>query len=308
MTLYFNHSSIENASMEEVHGYLEEIIKLRAKTIEGEESICFFQDFWDVRFSGNNLRNYLCSIKDKDPVKGIITSVMNGPYYYSNVEIKDILARPDFNGDNFSKLLFNVCFKDNQHELLSLKEESALREKQYNINKYIDAEVNFEVLNYIGEIGLEQFFLERCSFKSVQEVFENLEKRYQCLVILDSAKKSAKKHDFRGDYQEVYEAISNLVEVELPMLMEGENDELRKSKFRMSCGMEISKETSETLAVDRYRKEREFNLPQLGKVLCQWHIKLHRNNTRIHYHIDKETKKVYIAHCGKHLSTIGYKS
>jgi len=308
MTLYFNHSSIENASMEEVHDYLEEIIKLRAKTIEEEESICFFQDFWDVKFSGNNLRNYLCSIKNKDPVKGIITSVMNGPYYYNNVEINEMLSEPEYKGNDFGKLLFNVCFKDNQHKVLSPKKEKLLKEKQYNINRYIDSEVKFEIFNYLGETGLEQFFSESCSFKTVQEVFDNLEKRYECLVILDSAKKSAKKHDFRGAYLEVYEAISKLIDIELPMLITGENDEVRKNKFHLACGMEISKETSETLAVDRYRKEREFNLPQLGKVLCQWHIKVHGNNTRIHYHIDKENKKVYIAHCGKHLSTIGYKS
>jgi len=308
MTLYFNHSAIENASVEKVHGYLEEIIKLRAKTIEEEESICFFQDFWNVRFSGNNLRNYLCNLKDKDPVKGIIASVMNGPYYYNNVEINDLAAEPDFNKETFSKLLLNVCFKDNQHKLLSLKQEKSLKERRYNINRYVDAEVNFEVFNVIGEKGLEEFFSKSCNFNTVQEVFDNLQKKYDGLIILDSAKKSAKKHDFRGCYLEVYQAICNLVDIELPMLLVGENDEIRKSKFRIASGMEISKETSETLAINRYRKEREFVIPKLGKVLCQWHVKVHGNNTRIHYHIDKENKKVYIAHCGKHLSTAGYKS
>ena len=308
MTLYFNHSAIENASREEVHGYLEEIIKLRGKTIEQEESICYFQDFWDVKFSGYNLRSYLSSMKDKDPVKGVITSVMNGPYYYSNVEVNEILAEPDFNRDGFTKLLLNVCFKDNQHKLLSLMEEKSLKESQYNINRYLEAEVNFEVINILGERGLEEFFSRQCSFKTIQEVFDNLEKKYDSLIVMDSAKKSAKKHDFRGGLLDIYQAVSKLVEIELPGLLAGENDEIRKSRFRADSGMEISKETLETLAVDRYRKEREFNIPELGKVLCQWHIKVHGNNTRIHYHIDKKHKKVYIVHCGKHLNTIGYKS
>lgn len=308
MTLYFNHSSIENASMEEVRSYLEEIIKLRAKTIEEDESICFYQDFWDVKFCGNNLRNYLCSMKDKDPVKGIISSVMNGPYYYNNVETNEILSEPHVNKEEFSNLLFNLCFKDDQHKLLSLKGERSLKERQYIINHYIDAEVNFEVFNYIGENGLEELFLRRCNFKTVNEVFDDLQKKYDCLIILDSAKKSAKKHDFRGCYSDIHEAIGKLIEIELPMLLVGENDEVRKRKFHSGCGMEISKETSETLAVDRYRKEREFIIPEVGKVLCQWHIKLHGNKTRIHYHIDKDNKKVYIAHCGKHLGTASYKS
>jgi len=44
-----------------------------------------------------------------------------------------------------------------------------------------------------------------------------------------------------------------------------------------------------------------------GNVLFEWHIKI-GSETRIHFFIDKEEKKVYIGHCGKHLPIPSYKS
>ena len=308
MTLYFNHAAMENASTKNIHDYLEQIIKLKAKGKEEEENICFYQEFWDVRFSGMNLRSYLCQLNDKEPVKGVITSVMNGPYYYNNIEINQVSSEPNFDKKPFCELLFNICFKDNQHKVLSLKEEKFLRDPLYNIKRYIDTDVSFDIFNLIGEKGLEEFFVPNSHFNNIQQVYDKLENKYSNLIILDSAKKSGKRHDFRGCYQEIYNGISSLVDIELPLLIEGENDEVRKKRFHEASTIEISKETSETLAVDRYRKEREFNIPKLGRMLCEWHLKIDGNHTRIHYHIDKKSKKVYIAHCGKHLSTAGYKS
>jgi len=36
-----------------------------------------------------------------------------------------------------------------------------------------------------------------------------------------------------------------------------------------------------------------------------WHIKI-GGETRIHFYIDKEEKKIYIGHCGKHLAVPSY--
>jgi hypothetical protein len=66
-------------------------------------------------------------------------------------------------------------------------------------------------------------------------------------------------------------------------------------------------ESPEVLQNPRYRKHREFIIGSKGKALFDWHIKI-GNETRIHFYIDREAKKIYIGHCGKHLPVPSYKS
>ena len=308
MNLYFNHSLMENTSLDMMQYYLQEIIKLKAGANRGTQTIYFYQDFWKLEFQGINLSSYLCSLKDKESVKAIITSVMNGPYYYKNIENNTICEFPKVQGDSFGRILISICFKDNERLILSLQGEKSLCEEKYEVKKYVDRNVNFNITNIKGEEGLNFYFSSKEVYKNIHQVFESIENNHQEVVLLPAAKKSAKKHDFKDCFEEIYRAIEILAKVELPLLLKGENDEIRKKTLRLQFGIEISKESAETLGIERYRREREFIIPGRGTELFQWHVKIQGGNTRIHYFIDKENKKIYIGHCGRHLSTSGYSS
>jgi hypothetical protein len=308
MNLYFNHSVMENTSLDMMQCYLQEIIKLKAGANRQSQTIYFYQDFWNLEFAGINLSSYLCSLNDKESVKAIITSVMNGPYYYKNIENNLIYEVPKVDEGSFGRMLISICFKDNESLILSLNGEVSLCEEKYEVKEYVDRNVNFNILNIKGEQRLNFYFNNKEIYKNIYQVFENIEKNNHEVVLLSSAKKSAKKHDFRDCFEEIYRAIEILAKAELPLLLKGENDELRKNTLHLQYGIEISKESAETLSIERYRKEREFIIPQRGTELFQWHVKIQGGNTRIHYFIDKENKKVYIGHCGKHLGTSGYSS
>lgn len=308
MNLYFNHSIMENTSLDMIHSYLQEIIKLKAGAKKNTLSIYFYQDFWKIEFDGVNLKSYLCGLNDKEAVKGIITSVMNGPYYYKNIENNLIHSKPSVETGSFARSLINICFKDNESYILSLKGEKSLCEEKYEVKKYVDKNVSFNILNIKGEQSLNFYFTNKDVYKNISQVFESIEKKNPEVILLVSARKSAKKHDFRECFDEIYKAIEVLAKAELPLLLMGENDELRKKVLHLQYGIEISKESAETLSIERYKKEREFIIPGRGTELFQWHVKINGGNTRIHYFIDKESKKVYIGHCGKHLSVSGYSS
>lgn len=308
MNLYFNHSVMENTSLDMMQNYLQEIIKLKARAYKQAQTIYFYQDFWDIKFGGINLSSYLCSLNDKESVKAIITSVMNGPYYYKNIENNLINEVPKVDEGSFARVLISICFKDNESLILSLHGEQSLCEEKYEVIEYVDRNVFFNIINIKGEQGLDFYANNNYIYKNIFEVFKNIEKNNHEVVLLPSAKKSAKKHDFRDSLEEIYKAIEILSKAELPLLLMGENDELRKKILHLKYGIDISKESVETLSIERYKKEREFIIPGRGTELFQWHVKIQGGNTRIHYFIDKGNKKIYIGHCGKHLSTSGYSS
>lgn len=308
MALYFNHSLIEKSTMEEVSDCIKEIMKIKYAAQSNEEILCFYQDLWNVHFSGTSLYEYLHQHDNKETAKGLLSTVMNGPYYFNNFEPNSLRIEPEVNTNDFCKTLMGICFKDNQHKIISLKREYDLTKDEYELKGYGEAQVNFDIINIIGEDELEKYFNHQLRFASIKEVFQAIESKYDNIIIFDSAVKSSKKHDFRGFYVQVYNGICSLSECELSGVLNGYNEERRKADFYTSCGLEISKESSETLNIDKYKKEREFLIPGSGRTLFEWHIKIDGNRTRIHYFIDKEEKKIYIGHCGKHLGTAGYNS
>lgn len=308
MSIYFNHSSFENGTMDKIPDYITEVMSIKKKAQGNNENLYFYQDFWDVKLDGTDLRNFMFKNNNLESVKGLIASVMNGPYYYNNFEKNHIETNPRVNSTSFGETLLGICFKDNQPNIVSLAEEKEIVSSRYEVKGYGEAEVDFEVINFMGEEGLESYVKRNMIFHSINDVFTAIEQTRKNIVILENAKKSAKKHDFRGSCREVYNAICSLEDVELPALLSGENDENRRSLYYSSCSIEISKESSETLNVERYRKEREFVIPGKGKMVFQWHIKIGGGHTRIYYFIDKEDEKIYIGHCGKHLGTSSYNS
>lgn len=304
MSFYFNHSVLENTSINFVRSFIDEIINIRACMRKNKEQLYFYQDFWNISLGEINMKDYIFSIADKEYAKEIISAVMNGPYYFNNDAEDDISIAPRVR-KCFGKSLLAICFKDSQDKIISLQSEADLCCEKYSVR---DCRCCFRIKNIIGCNELIRCLNTEEKFRSINDVFDKIEASSKNIIILESARKSAKKHDFRDCLDDVFNGIMGLYSIELPMLRKGIQGEKRKEEFQKSCKLEISKESEETLNIERYKREREFNIPKLGKVLFDWHIKIDGGNTRIHYYIDKDRRKVYIGHCGKHLSTAGYKS
>lgn len=127
----------------------------------------------------------------------------------------------------------------------------------------------------------------------------------ETIVILEEAKKSAYKHNFKNRYTDVYESI-----IGLKIFLE----ELKNNRslleisiiYKNEIRFEISPESSSTLKIRRYRQKREFKI-EGDTYLFEWHIKI-GHETRIHFYVDKDKEKIYIGHCGQHLPIPSYNS
>ena len=155
-------------------------------------------------------------------------------------------------------------------------------------------------------ILFERFLYELNPLMSIQDVFMKIEEERESLIILTSARKSANRHNFKGNFTVVYNLLLALQDFELNSDSH-EMSESREDYFYRNTGFQISKESATTLDVKRFRQEREFIIPGEGKKLFEWHIKI-GNDTRIHYYVDKTDEKIYVGHCGAHLGTVSFNS
>ncbi len=162
-----------------------------------------------------------------------------------------------------------------------------------------------DILNFIGKTELLTYLNNQLQFKNIEEVFNFVQQEIENIIILNSAWKSSRKHDFRSLCSTVYFAIMGLEDTELEMILQSRNEVDRKKVFLDKYHLEISGETSTTLKSRVCSKARTFDVAEHGEQLFEWHIKLDGNRTRIHYWVDKINKKVYIGHCGAHLPTSG---
>lgn len=203
------------------------------------------------------------------------------------------------------KVYFNhyICLHDSQEYVLSLSEEKVLIHESYTIGGSIGSLV---VVNLVGMKGLLRQLQKQRVFHSIEDVFQEITRTNPSIEILPNARKSARRHYFKGAYQDVYNTIIAL-EKELSLLLEGVPDQQRMERFLQQTGFEISGESAEVLQNPKFRKHREFVIGSKGNVLFEWHIKI-GSETRIHFFIDKEERKIYIGHCGRHLPIPSYKS
>lgn len=300
--LYLNHGIIETQSEQSVLKFLNEIVILLEKVRENQLQVFVYNQFWDVPTSNGSLRNIVYRLNDRDKIKTLILAIMGvGPYYYDHDMPKDLSISPYVDKSKFAKKLLEICFHDRRELVLSLESELVLKDNQYTVSKNMDS---FEIKNVTGLLGLTQYIQSKIYLISIDDVFSLIQEKN--IIILDSAKKSSNRHDFQGRYRDVYNGIIAL-NTELQLLCEGVPAEVRKTIYFTETGFEISEESSKTLENGRYRREREFNIPDIGKKLFEWHIKI-GNQTRIHYFIDTINLKIYIGHCGKHLGTSSYNS
>lgn len=305
MILYFNHSLLESSNWDDMVDYLIEAASLNNICINMGWTMSYWSHIWSLKVCGQSFNSYLGNLDKKEVAQVMSQAILNGPYYEDKSISTGFTIEPKLNQSGYlEQLLFN-CYSDKQDVIASLKDEIELRESEYLLNGQAG---EYKIQNRKGEDEMISLINERLSFNCIDEVFSELSSRNENIVILRSAIKSAKKHDFRGSYGIVFMGIEALYNIELNNIIEGMNDERRKIDFYSKTIIEISGETDDTLGIERYKKEREFTVPGIGKKLFEWHLKIDGNNTRVHYYIDKTNKKLYIGHCGKHLGTSNYNS
>lgn len=300
--VYFNHLRLVGASDTEVMRLVGEITEL--KNVLGAIPLYVYEYFWSLQIQSGTLRSFLAHRHNQDSAKVIILALMhNGPHFHDSPLDEDVTITPGIGKSGFGEKLLHTCFSDRQEYILSLSEENVLVHSIYTVT---GAKCSISIINILGIKGLRGKLQGQLVFHSIDDVFREITRSYPSIVLLPSAGKSARKHNFKGAFHDVYKTVTAL-EKELSLLLEGVPDQQRMERFRRDTGCEISGESPEVLQNPKYRKYREFVLGSKGKVLFEWHIKI-GNETRIHFFIDSEEKKIYIGHCGKHLPIPSYKS
>jgi hypothetical protein len=300
--VYFNHSLLEGASDPEVGRLVVEIVEL--KNALGVVPLYVYEHFWSINIQSGSLRSFLTLRHNRDRAKVIILALMhNGPHFHNPPSAREITIKPKINEPGFGKKLLYICFDDRQEYVLSPGGEKILIHATYTV---ADAKESLVVVNLVGIERLQRQLRDQRVFHSIEDVFQEINRATPAIEILPNARKSARRHNFKGAYTDVYKAVTAL-ENELALLLEGVSDRQRMERFLQETGFEISGESIEVLNNPRYRKHREFVTGSKGSVLFEWHIKI-GSETRIHFFIDKEEKKIYIGHCGRHLPIPSYKS
>jgi hypothetical protein len=297
-----NHNYLINKKDEEVIKILIEIASINRQLTRRNLTLKVYELFWNTRISSGILQSLMYKINSMDEAKVILMSIIDrGPYYFEQETIK-VHSIPSIPPNTFPEKLMGICFNDKQQFVISLINEEILNVPNYHLKFDF---VDHAVRNIRGINQLEGFISELNPISNINEVFNTL--NIANIVILESAVKSSRKHNFEGRFQDIKNALITLSNTELPLISEGANEELRKRRFKETCGYEISKESTITVNHPRYKREREFIIPETGKVLFEWHIKI-GNSIRIHYYIDTINQKIYIGHCGRHLGTTSYNS
>jgi hypothetical protein len=300
--IYFNHSLLVGASDPEVTRLVVEIVQL--KNALGAVPLYVYEYFWSLQIQSGTLRSFLAYRHNQDRAKVIILALMhNGPHFHDSPLAEDVTITPGIGKTGFGEKLLHTCFNDCQEYVLSLSEEKVLIHSIYTVT---GAGKSVTIVNLVGMRALRERLQSQLVFHSIDDVFREVTRSHPSIEILPGTGKSAGRHNFKGAFHDVYKTVTAL-EKELSLLLEGVPDQQRMERFLQHTGFEISGESPEVLQNSKYRRYREFVIGSKGKMLFEWHIKI-GNETRVHFFIDKEAKKIYIGHCGKHLPIPSYKS
>lgn len=306
---YLNHCVIcSQETVGSVKRKLEELISIQKHIRSKHAQLYIYSEFWKVNVLDGaiNLHTFILEYYDRTAAMTTIYAVMNsGPFYDSRPEQVNMDVSPEIEMLSFIRMLFDACINDNQQLIASFSCENQLIHSKYNIT--LESNKEFKLNNYLGKQQIDTYFSDRLLFDNIENVIINLDANLKKTEILGAAKKSARGHNFQGRQNEVHKVISALEKIELKLIIEGVNEEERKQCFYESTGYKISKESVNTMSVEKFRRERQFTI-EIGKIeLFEWHIKIGRN-IRIHYFVDKDKEKVYVGHCGRHLGTTTYNS
>ncbi|MCP4155269.1 MAG: hypothetical protein GY757_46515 [bacterium] len=299
--IYFNHSLLLDASFSLVDALLIELIQCKEQL---KIPLHVHENFWNLSLQSGTLLEYLRKVSKRTLAKPVILALINnGPHYHEHDSIPGLTIVPQVGKSTFGERLLHICYSDNQEYILSLSGEQVLTSLTYKLST---PECKFDVFNFPGKLSLLRKLEESPEFASIDEAFEQIDDSRPAITILSSARKSSRKHNFKGSLKDVYRAIIAL-ESELDLVLQGLPETKRKELYLQKTGFEISGESSWVRDNPKYRAFREFVPEGKGKVFFEWHIKI-GNETRIHYFLDKEEKKIIIGHCGKHLPVPSYRS
>lgn len=298
--IYFNHSAIEGIENDYVITYLNELLKMAGIVKENNYSLRFSDRLWDISLKRGKLSNFMFDMQKSDAIKPFLMAAMGSGPYYNEIDIEERLSIvPHLQSGTSPERILYSCLNNSQSLVMSLINEPLLVENSYKVQ---NSSKSIEVKNIVGENSLISYFRSSITFKTIDEVFERIEELRPNIIILDSAKKSAKMHHFQGKYNYVFDTLIALEDIELGLMADGVNDEIRKIEFYKYCGFDISGESTKTMQKSSCVRLREFVIHGKGKKVFEWHAKI-GTKTRIHYYIDLESRNVYIGHCGKHLKT-----
>jgi|GEM_PF-1338259 len=309
MELYFNHSFLIGTAGN-AHGIqqqLKEIASLSACAREEGASVRFYEQLWQTRLgNGQELRPFLYGMPHSEDLRLVLAYVDQGPHYRDQPLVGNLTIQPNVAAGAFAEKLLHLCFADKQEGVVSPAAEQALSSAGYSLSAGTAA---MEVWNAIGGAALLAKLRSLHPFSGIQDVFDDIEGRgLRQLVMMDCAKRSARRHNFLGRFPHVHAALLALESVELPNVVDSIDETVRIERFREATGLEISKESPETMKDPYYRNEREFTIPgRTNKELFEWHVKI-GNHIRIHYFVDKPSRILYVGHCGRHLPVKNFDS
>lgn len=305
--IYLNHSCLMYSSSHQVEEKLDELRALIYELRRRKWILHIIQSFWDIRIEGEALKTYLYGLSDKDTQMASIIAIMDsGPYFETVGELETypkLEITPEVDDYTFEYPFLYTCFLESQPHIMSFQHPILLTNSAFTLKI---EETVLAINNVCGLINFERFLHELNPLMSIQDVFKKIEEEKESLIILPSAKKSANRHNFKGNFTVVYKLLLALHDFEL----NSNSNEMRESRedyFYRKTGFQISKESTATLDVKRFRQEREFIIPGDGKKIFEWHVKI-GNDTRIHYYVNKTDDKIYVGHCGAHLGTVSFNS
>lgn len=187
--------------------------------------------------------------------------------------------------------------------VLSFDSNSGLREPRYRLSR---GEVAVEIENFrrVVELGERLEALATQGLAGALAVLEAAGKFSPRLVILDRARESARRWTLDCSEAMLFRSLVQL-EQYAAALDEGLSRELAAERYHLSCGIEMSRESSEVGRSPTCRRQRELEVPGYGVQYFDMHAK--PGGTRVHVWTALVADKhvVYVGHCGEHLRLPG---
>jgi hypothetical protein len=136
--------------------------------------------------------------------------------------------------------------------------------------------------------------------RSMADVLEDAARHAQRVVLLESARRSAREWKFDCSAESLYTAVVGL-DALAAALEGGATREKAAGAYQDAYGIEMSQEKANTMKKPTLRAQRTFSLPDGRKELFDLHAKPGAM-TRIHVfpHRDGDRVTIYIGWCGKH--------
>lgn len=302
--IFFNHNTLADQNRDTIEDCLSEILRLSIFAKKNNYELRFYWKLWEIKVNDKYLRNILSEREFSEKTMSLIYAIINsGPFYCDEDKsnsVESLIINPEV---TCNKVILNMlvsCIIWRQPIILSQKQEQILIHDNYNL---VHENQRHDLINIIGEDKLTEFIDNQNIPKTIDEVFERIS-RIEHVVILDSAKKSARRYDFSSTLLSVEKVLKCLSSIEFMDANNNLTNEDKKLYFKSKTGFEFSEESIETIRHPRYKAQRVFQISPGNKKCFTLHAKI-GGSLRIHFLI--ENGILYIGYCGNHLSTVNNK-